>query len=90
MEKKPRIIATVVNDVLYDQRMIRTCSTLAHFYDVELWGRKKFNTKAKHLNFKQVRLRFLINKGPLFYLILNIRFFYRLLSSEFDVVHAVD
>ncbi|MCC6724648.1 MAG: glycosyltransferase, partial [Saprospiraceae bacterium] len=36
-----RIICTVSNDLSYDQRMIRICSTLANAgYEVTLLGRK--------------------------------------------------
>lgn len=90
MEHRPRVIATVINDVVYDQRMIRICSSLASVYDVQLWGRKKSNAQMVDRLFTQKRFSFLINKGPLFYLLYNVKVFFKLLFTPFDIVHSVD
>ncbi|MBT8327992.1 MAG: glycosyltransferase [Bacteroidia bacterium] len=90
MEQKPRIIATVINDVVYDQRMIRICTSLSKKYNVSLWGRRKSDAAAEKRPFKQKRSNFLIKSGPLFYMMYNIRLFFRLLFTKFDIVHAVD
>lgn len=89
--EKVRVIATVINDIAYDQRMIRICTSLQSFgYDVTLVGRYKKNTPQSIQNFKQIRLRMRVNSGPLFYLFYNLRLFGLLLIKRFDVVHAVD
>jgi glycosyltransferase involved in cell wall biosynthesis len=90
LESKPRVIATVINDVIYDQRMIRICTSLSKKYDVELWGRKKSNEKTKTQAFTQRRFTFWVSSGPLFYLEYNIYVFWALLFTKFDAVHAVD
>ena len=90
MESKPRIIATVINDVIYDQRMIRICASLTKKYDVELWGRVKSSEKTKSQPFTQRRFKFWMSTGPLFYLEYNVFVFWALLFTKFDVVHAVD
>lgn len=90
MDKKPSVIAIVINDVIYDQRMIRICTSLSSDYKVALWGRKKSLAKISPQPYSQKRFRFIINKGPLFYLLFNIRMFGKLLITPFDIVHAVD
>lgn len=90
MDAKPRVIATVINDVIYDQRMIRICTSLSDDYEVTLIGRKKSSHQTSKRPFKQKRLSFLVNSGPIFYLIYNIRVFFILLFSRFDIIHSVD
>lgn len=90
MEYKTKIIATVINDVIYDQRMIRICTTLSELYHVELWGRRKSSSNIFEQNYHQRRFRFIINKGFLFYFFYNIRIFFVLLFTKFDVIHSVD
>lgn len=87
-----RIICTVTNDLNYDQRMIRICSTLAkEGYQVTLLGRKKKDSRAlKKQNFQQKRIKLFFTKGKLFYLEYNIRLFFLLLFSGFDLVNSVD
>lgn len=90
MEHKRKIIATVINDVVFDQRMIRICNTLSEFYSVELWGRVKSSDSPIEHSFIQRRYRFFINRGVLFYISYNIRLFFILLFTKFDVIHSVD
>lgn len=90
MERKTKVIATVINDVIYDQRMIRICSTLSESHDVELWGRRKSEVDIFERPYYQRRFRFLINGGVLFYLAYNIKVFFALLFKKFDIIHAVD
>ncbi|MBR9859654.1 glycosyltransferase family 4 protein [bacterium] len=71
--------------------MIRICSTLQDAgYEVTLIGRKKDRRKSYEFRFKTRRLTFLINKGPLFYALYNLRLFFILLFSKFDIIHSVD
>ena len=65
--KKTRIICTVTNDLNYDQRMIRICSTLVEAgYDVTLVGFiRKHSKPLTNKPFKQVRLPIVAEKGKI-------------------------
>ncbi|MEM7103750.1 MAG: glycosyltransferase [Bacteroidota bacterium] len=87
-----KVICTVINDLHYDQRMHRICTTLSiNGHDVTLVGRV---LPSSHIlpqqNFKQKRLKCLINKGKLFYIEYNIRLLIYLLFNKFDIINAVD
>jgi glycosyltransferase involved in cell wall biosynthesis len=87
-----QLLFLVTNDLTYDQRMQRICSTLADAgYEVQLIGR--ILPKSKPLaraSFAQYRLRCFFNKGKLFYIEYNLRLFWYLLFHRFDLVCAVD
>ncbi len=87
-----RIILTVTNDLVYDQRMQRICSTLQkHNYAVELVGRKLTNSKPlSKFTFQQRRLSCLFQKRFLFYAEFNIRLFLFLILHKFDIVCGCD
>lgn len=87
-----RIICTVTNDLTYDQRMIRICNTLVRGgYHVLLVGRTKpHSVPLKEALFEQKRLPCNFQKGKLFYIEYNIRLFFFLLWSPFDIVCSVD
>lgn len=87
-----RIICTVTNDLSYDQRMIRICSTLAKAgYEVWLVGRKRRDSKPfKEQAFRQIRLYCYWEKGKLFYLEYNLRLLFFLFQNRFDLLCAVD
>lgn len=89
---KKKLIFLVTNDLSYDQRMNRICTALAnHGYDVELVGRMRQNSiPLSNLEFKQTRLSLLFDKGKLFYIEINLRFFLYLLFQKFDAVCAID
>ena len=90
MENKPSVIATVINDTIYDQRMIRICTSLSEGYNVSLWGRKKTTEATPQRAFSQRRFSFVLKSGPLFYLEYNLRIFFALLIAKVDIIHAVD
>ena len=87
-----KIVFTVTNDLSYDQRMQRICTSLAaNNYEVLLIGRKK--TASLHLkqqNFHQKRLHCWFQKGPGFYLEYNLRLFFYLLFVKTDAICAID
>lgn len=86
------IICTVTNDLTYDQRMIRICTTLAQQgYTVTLVGRK-LNASAplQTYPFHQKRLYCWFTKGPLFYAEYNLRLFLWLLLQKADCICAID
>lgn len=87
-----KIICTVTNDLVYDQRMQRICTSLhKHSFDVTLVGRAAANaTPLSNMAFSQIRLRCFFNKGFLFYAEYNIRLFIFLLFTTFDIVCGCD
>lgn len=86
------IAFTVINDLTYDQRMQRICSSLAEAgFNVTLIGRELPNSSPlKPRDFKQIRLKVPVHKGKLFYLLYNIRIFFHLLFNQYDVFSATD
>jgi len=87
-----KIFFTVTNDLTYDQRMIRICTSIANAgYEVCLVGRQRANSKEIIPQaFDQKRLRCFFDKGKFFYLEYNIRLFFFLLFHRFDAVCAID
>lgn len=88
----PHIICTVTNDLTYDQRMIRICSSLAQQgYAVTLVGRKlKQSSPLDSKPFSQKRLSCFFSKGFLFYAEYNLRLFLWLLFQKADCICAID
>ncbi len=86
------IVCTVTNDLTYDQRMIRICTSLAQAgYRVRLVGRERLHSEPlMDQPFEQKRLRCWFERGKLFYLEYNLRLFFHLLGAKFDAVCAVD
>lgn len=87
-----KIICTVTNDLVFDQRMQRICTTLAqNNFNVELVGRVSHNSKPlEKLAFSQKRLNCFFNKGFLFYAEFNIRLFIYLLFADADIICGCD
>lgn len=90
--KKRKIIFTVINDLTYDQRMIRICKSLVkNNYEVLLVGRKLTHSKPLQLrSFQQKRLNCFFQKGKFFYLEYNLRLLFFLWKQEFDAVCGID
>lgn len=90
--KNRKIIFTVINDLNYDQRMIRICKSLVgDGYDVQLVGRKLNNSKPlQNQPFQQKRFNCFFQKGKFFYLEYNLRLFFFLLLEKYDAVCAID
>ncbi len=86
------ICFTVTNDLSYDQRMIRICTSLANAgYNVTLVGRRKRNSIAlKSQPFKQKRLFCFFEKGKLFYFEYNLRLLFYLLFKKTNAICAID
>jgi glycosyltransferase involved in cell wall biosynthesis len=87
-----KIIFTVTNDLTYDQRMIRICTSLAiEGYDVTLVGRRlKTSQSFDYQQFKHKRFSLFFNKGKFFYVEYNLRLFFWLLFQRFDIVCGID
>jgi hypothetical protein len=92
MKKATRIVCTVTNDLNYDQRMIRICSTLADAgYDVTLVGFKRKNSKPLiQRSFKQIRIPIIAEKGKIMYIDYWIKLFFFLLFRPVDIICAID
>ena len=87
-----KIYFTVTNDLTYDQRMHRICTSLAgNHFEVVLVGRKlRRSLPLKTEQYKQKRVRCWFNKGKLFYIEFNLRLFFLLLFKKMDGVCAID
>lgn len=87
-----RLLFTVTNDLNYDQRMIRICSSLSRAgFQVRLIGRtRKDSIPLQKKPYGQHRLNLWFDKGKLFYLEYNIRLFFYLLFQKTDLICAID
>ncbi|MEP7317304.1 MAG: glycosyltransferase [Panacibacter sp.] len=87
-----RIIFTVTNDLTYDQRMQRICTSLAaNSFAVTLLGRKlKTSIPITDQLFHQKRLFCFFTDGFLFYAEYNLRLFFWLLFQQVDIICAID
>lgn len=86
------IYFTVTNDLSFDQRMHRICTSLANAgYRVTLVGREVKHSKPllKEL-YGQKRLHCIFNKSFLFYAEYNLRLFFFLLLQKPDAICAID
>lgn len=90
--KKKKLVFTVTNDLNFDQRMIRICSSLQNAdYDVLLIGRKlKTSLPIIQRNFRQKRLFCFFENGKLLYIEYNIRLFLFLLFTKMNLICAID
>ena len=88
-----RIIFTVTNDLRYDQRMLRICTTLsAAGYEVALVGRHlPSSIPLQPQPYQQIRLKHLFfAAGKLFYIEYNLRLLFFLLFQRFDAICSID
>jgi glycosyltransferase involved in cell wall biosynthesis len=92
MPQKQRIILTVTNDLNYDQRMKRICSSLsAAGYDVTLVGWQwETSTPLQQRPFRQKRLRVPWQQGKQMYLYYWLKLFCYLLFRKADAICAID
>lgn len=83
---------TVTNDLTYDQRMDRICTSLsANGYNVTLMGfLKKRSIKVQNKTFRQIRLPVFFKKGKLFFIEYNFRLFWFLIFRRFDIYCGID
>lgn len=90
--KRVRIVCTVTNDLNFDQRMIRICTSLTKAgYDVTLVGfKRKKSIPIIPRSFHQVRIPILAEKGKLLYIDYWIKLFFYLLFKKADIYCAID
>lgn len=87
-----QIYFTVTNDLNFDQRMHRICTSLAaNGYAVTLVGRHLPTSKPlQQMPYQQKRLRCFFTKSFLFYAEYNLRLFFYLLFQKADAICAID
>ncbi len=86
-----RIIVSVTNDLVSDNRVHKVCSSLQKMgFEILLLGRKLPHSSAIKRSYSTRRLRLLFNKGPLFYAEYNFRVFLLLLFAKCDILLAND
>jgi glycosyltransferase involved in cell wall biosynthesis len=90
--QKKKVIVSVINDLVTDQRVARTCTVLKECdYDVLLIGRVQKKSKPLEARLYDCkRMKLLFESGILFYLFFNIRLFFVLLFTKADVLFAND
>ncbi len=82
----------MINDLVTDQRVARTCSVLFDLnYKVLLVGREQKTSKPlEKRDYDCKRMKLLFEQGPIFYVFFNIRLFCMLLFTKADVLLAND
>lgn len=90
--RKKVAVVSVINDLVTDNRVNRTCLTLMDAgYEVELVGRKlKSSLPLPEWPFAAKRMRLFFTGGPAFYLFFNLRLFFVLLFTKADLLFAND
>lgn len=83
---------SVINDLVTDNRVNKTCMALIECgYDVTLVGRKLSNSlPIPNWTFKTIRLKMIFKKGPAFYFFFNFRLFFVGLINKTDLFYAND
>lgn len=91
MEKK-RLVFTVTNDLNYDQRMIRICTSLVNGgYDVTLIGfERKTSKPLVDRPFKQIRIPIIAEQGKMLYADYWRKLLFKLISGDYDAMCAID
>ena len=89
---KKKIFFAVTNDLFYDQRMQKICSSMAAAgYDVTLVGRQLADSPMlKEMPYRQVRIPLRFKKGKLFYAEYNLKLYRYLKHEKPDAVCAID
>ena len=87
-----KIYFTVTNDLTYDQRMNRICTSLAeNGYEVTLVGRELGSSlPLLEKKYRQKRIHCWFTKTKWFYAEYNIRLFFFLLFKKMDAICAID
>lgn len=89
---KKRIIVSVTNDLVSDNRVHKVCTSLVKMgFKVLLIGRRlPGSLPVEKRTYQTKRFRLLFKKGPLFYACYNFRLFLFLLFAKFNVLLSND
>jgi glycosyltransferase involved in cell wall biosynthesis len=92
MKAKKNAVVCVSNDLATDNRVAKTCDVLEELdYQVVLIGRKRNNSpEMPARNYITRRMNLWFDKGPLFYLNLNLRIFFFLMSKRTSLIFSND
>ncbi len=95
MEKsinQKHILVSVINDLATDNRVHKVCTTLTEMgFAVTLVGRKlPGSLPLNERPYSTIRMRLIFNKGALFYAEYNLRLFFLLFFSGFDILLSND
>jgi glycosyltransferase involved in cell wall biosynthesis len=92
MKKKKKVIISVINDLVTDQRVDKTACVLTDLgFEVLMVGRHKTDSpRMPERKYETFRMRLLWEKGPVFYAEYNIRLFFLLLSRPANLLVSND
>ena len=86
-----RILVSVTNDLITDQRVHKVCTTLTQMnFDVLLIGRRFNNSKKITRKYRTTRMKLLSTSGFLFYAEYNFRLFLKLFFLKKDILLSND
>ena len=86
-----KVILSVTNDLSFDQRVDKMCTTLHNMgFEVKLIGRLLPESPAIDRIYETKRIKLVVTRGALFYAFFNFRLFFVLLFSKVDIYHAND